>query len=150
MNHEAVTYPALNSRLALRIALSRLKGMTVGLAGMIESRFSSLAEFFESDPRTIATVLGTRSLKMFERDVLDEALKTARAEEEWITANKVRPLYFTDADYPQRLLDCPDAPVMLYTFGNADFNARHVIGIVGTRHATVYGLSLGRNRPVGR
>ena len=141
MNPAPPNFTRKNSELVLRIALSRLKGMTIGFAGMIESRFASLFEFFESDTRTIAAILGSQSLKMFDRDVRDEALRTARAEEEWITVNKVRPLYFTDAAYPQRLLDCPDAPVILYTIGKTDFNARHVIGIVGTRHATVYGLS---------
>lgn len=141
MEEAAMTYPGLNSELVRRIALSRLKGMTIGLARMIETRFASLSEFFDADSRTIAAVLGSQSLKMFDREVRDEALNAARSEEEWISLNKVRPLYFTDPAYPQRLLDCPDAPVMLYAFGDADFNARHVIGIVGTRHATVYGLS---------
>ncbi|MDE6225041.1 MAG: DNA-protecting protein DprA, partial [Muribaculaceae bacterium] len=115
--------------------------MTFGLAGLIESRFSSLNEFFASDSRSISTILGTQSSKMFAREVLDMALAQAQAEEQWVRSNNVKPLYFTDPDYPTRLLDCDDAPIMLYVLGNANLNPQHVVGIVGTRHATVYGLS---------
>ncbi|MDE5969896.1 MAG: DNA-processing protein DprA [Muribaculaceae bacterium] len=141
MSSNIYNNPQLYSELTLRIALSRLKGMTFGLAGLIESRFSSLNEFFASDSRSISTILGTQSSKMFAREVLDMALAQAQAEEQWILSNKVKPLYFTDPDYPTRLLDCDDAPIMLYVLGNANLNPQHVIGIVGTRHATVYGLS---------
>ena len=141
MSSNICNNPPLYSELTLRIALSRIKGMTFGLANLIESHFSSLSEFFASDSRSIATILGSQSLKMFARQVLDDALSQAQAEEQWILSNKVKPLYFTDPDYPTRLLECDDAPVMLYVLGNANLNAQHVIGIVGTRHATVYGLS---------
>ena len=141
MSSNIYNNPQLHSELTLRIALSRLKGMTFGLAGLIESRFSSLNEFFASDSRSISTILGTQSSKMFAREVLDMALAQAQAEEQWVRSNNVKPLYFTDPDYPTRLLDCDDAPIMLYVLGNANLNPQHVVGIVGTRHATVYGLS---------
>jgi DNA processing protein len=48
-------------------------------------------------------------------------------------------LCLNDADYPKRLKEAPDAPLMLFYKGNADLNARHIIDIVGTRHCTRYG-----------
>ena len=38
--------------------------------------------------------------------------------------------------------ECPDAPILLYFFGNTDLNQRHVINIIGTRHCTPYGRDI--------
>jgi len=48
-------------------------------------------------------------------------------------------MFFLDKTYPSRLKDIDDAPVVLYTKGNINFNAEKIIGIVGTRNATPYG-----------
>jgi len=47
--------------------------------------------------------------------------------------------------YPHRLAECPDAPLLLYTAGDVNLDARYVIGIVGTRHSTAYGQSVTEN-----
>lgn len=64
-----------------------------------------------------------------------------RAEEEllWCEKKQIRVLLPSDASYPRRLLDCPDAPLALFYRGNADLNAAHVIAVVGTRQSTPYG-----------
>jgi DNA processing protein len=74
----------------------------------------------------------------------DDALMRAAAEMEFITKNGIRALTPNDDDYPQRLKDCPDAPLVVYYKGTADLNPRYVIDIVGTRHATPYGQDLVR------
>ncbi len=67
-----------------------------------------------------------------------------RAEEELEYDEKhgIRVLCLNDAEYPQRLRECPDAPLMLFYKGTADLNARRIINVVGTRHATAYGKDL--------
>ena len=57
----------------------------------------------------------------------DEALHRAAAEMEFITKNNIRALTLVDADYPQRLSECPDAPLLLYYKGCANFNQRYVL-----------------------
>lgn len=50
------------------------------------------------------------------------------------------------ADYPQRLRDLPDLPLVLYGTGNpACLNGRRYVGMVGTRRPTKYGLSACRD-----
>ena len=45
-----------------------------------------------------------------------------------------------DDDYPFRLKQCVDSPIMLYAKGNAvNLNAKRIISVVGTRKATDYG-----------
>ena len=67
-----------------------------------------------------------------------------RAEEElaWAEDHGVTALCLNDDDYPRRLKEAPDAPLMLFYKGNANLNARHIINIVGTRHCTRYGEDL--------
>ena len=50
--------------------------------------------------------------------------------------------FFTEKNYPRRLKQCADAPLLLYTKGNIDWNPDKLVSIVGTRHATDYGKGL--------
>lgn len=61
------------------------------------------------------------------------------AEIAFIEKHQVRPLFITDEDYPRRLLNCYDAPVLLYYKGNADLNQPRIIAVVGSRSHTTYG-----------
>lgn len=67
-----------------------------------------------------------------------------RAEKElaFIEKNHIKSYFITEADYPYRLSECPDAPVLFYYKGNANLNAPHIISIVGTRKASEYGRAL--------
>ncbi len=73
--------------------------------------------------------------------VTQQVLSLAEKEVEFIERYKIRPLYFTDSDYPERLRQCEDGPVILYVKSNCDinFNADKIISVVGTRKATAYG-----------
>ena len=51
-------------------------------------------------------------------------------------------LTFRDAAYPRRLKNIPDPPLVLYYKGKLpDFDGNPVIGVVGTRKASPYGLT---------
>ncbi|MES1223657.1 MAG: DNA-processing protein DprA, partial [Bacteroidota bacterium] len=52
---------------------------------------------------------------------------------------KIVPLFFSDKNYPQRLLNCYDPPAMLFYKGNADLNASKIIALIGTRNNSDYG-----------
>jgi DNA processing protein len=71
-----------------------------------------------------------------------EVLKRADLEIGFIQKNKIKTFYFLDEDYPERLKHCLDGPIMLYYKGNASLNAKKIIGIVGTRTASSYGISI--------
>lgn len=70
------------------------------------------------------------------------ALSRAAQEMEFIQKHHIRPLLLGDEAYPQRLAECPDAPILLYYMGSADLNQQRIINIVGTRHCTTYGQDL--------
>ena len=75
----------------------------------------------------------------------DDAMKRADFELHYMQEHSIRGLVLGDDDYPQRLYECPDAPLVLYYIGNCDLNQTKIVSIVGTRQMTVYGQDLIRH-----
>ena len=72
----------------------------------------------------------------------NEPMRRAEAEIRFMEEHRIRALTLTSDDYPQRLTECPDAPIIIYYTGNADLNQARIISIVGTRRMTTYGEDL--------
>ena len=75
---------------------------------------------------------------------IGQALRYAENELRTAESMGVRPLVMGDDDYPSRLLECADAPLVLYYQGSASLNQKRVVSIVGTRRCTPYGQDLVR------
>ena len=71
-----------------------------------------------------------------------EPMKRAEFELQFMQEHQIRAISLNDEDYPQRLIECPDAPLVLYYRGNADLNQAKIVSIVGTRQMTAYGADL--------
>ena len=128
------------TRQTYRLALSMAKGMHPKVVEELLGRIGSEEDFFSMPERELQRITGGK-LKILTDEYRSELLKRAEAEERFCADNNVRCTYFTDPAYPRRLLECDDAPAMLYSLGSTDLNARHVISIVGTRNATTYGVN---------
>lgn len=120
------------------MALSSLRSLHPKLASQILARIGGEEEFFCLSKQQLAAAVGFNN-RLFDADLRAKALAEAEREYQFLSRNNIRPLYFTDADYPQRLLECDDAPLMLYGLGDCNLNDARFISIVGTRHATAYG-----------
>jgi DNA processing protein len=129
-----------SEKLVYRIAFSRIKGMTLLAAKRFLELVGSEKEMFTLPLREIERLTGLGS-RNFDDSVRTELLDHARNELRFIEGHSISTIYFTDEAYPQRLLECDDAPLLLYVSGKVNFNARYVIGIVGTRNATQYGFN---------
>ncbi len=57
----------------------------------------------------------------------------------FLEKHAIKPLFIGDKCYPQRLINCPDAPILLYYKGNASLNEQKIISIIGTRTNSQYG-----------
>jgi DNA processing protein len=70
-----------------------------------------------------------------------DVLGRAQREIEFIERYGIKTFFYLDANYPQRLRQCEDCPIVLFTKGNADvnLNQKKVISIIGTRSMTDYG-----------
>lgn len=127
-----------DEQLRYRIALASVKGMNRLLAESLVELTGDVSAFFTLSQRELSDLTGWNS-SLFSEVERGKALMTATGEVEFIRKNNITPLFFTDADYPQRLLECDDAPLILYYKGNVSFQQPRVVSIVGTRHATPYG-----------
>lgn len=102
---------------------------TLGSAKAIYEHRNDLKEIVPEGTQRLFTVMKN----------WDEALKRAEVETEFIIKKKISCLCKGQPDYPQRLEECPDAPLVLFYKGNADLNTSRIISIVGTRRCTAYG-----------
>ena len=73
---------------------------------------------------------------------MKEALERAQHELEWINIHGIRVWTLADEDYPYRLRQCPDRPLLLYGKGNLHPSDGHIVSIVGTRRPTERGKEL--------
>ncbi|MFN3342860.1 MAG: DNA-processing protein DprA [Flavobacteriales bacterium] len=69
-------------------------------------------------------------------------LERAEKEMEFIRRNKIRASTFLDSAFPQRLKNCEDAPLVLFSLGNTDFNTSRIVSIVGTRQPSEKGKEI--------
>lgn len=127
------------------IALTQLKGVSTSNAKVLYEAFGSAKAIYENrnDIRSIIPDATPRMVGAMQS--WDDALKRAEAELEFIGSKKMRVLCLNDDDYPQRLKECDDAPVVLFYCGNADLNKAKVVSMVGTRKCSEYGKDLCRN-----
>lgn len=72
----------------------------------------------------------------------DDAMKRAEFEMKYIQEHHIKALTLNNENYPQRLRECPDAPIIIYYLGNSDLNQAKIVSIVGTRNITTYGQDL--------
>ena len=63
----------------------------------------------------------------------------AENELEYIQQNNIETSYFLEDGYPKNLLQCIDAPILIFKDGNINLQNERIISIVGTRNMTSYG-----------
>ncbi len=94
--------------------------------------FADSAAFEDLSPEARAS-LGDKDLKEAQK-ILDACMKRG-----------IGILSFRDAGYPARLKNIADPPVVLYYKGRLpDFDGLPLIGVVGTRRASAYGLTVAK------
>lgn len=124
-----------------QIALTFVKNIGHSLGKVLVSHLGSAEAVFNATHNKLLNVpgIGEKTIREFN---FDEALQKAADELKFVEKNNIDVLFYTDSRYPKRLKNCFDSPILLYSKGNADLNARRVISIVGTRNATDYGRQL--------
>jgi DNA processing protein len=128
-----------NKELVFLIALAMLPGIggitarkLIHLFGSPEAVFREKKEYLRKIPR-IGEMLADNAIK-------NMALEEAQRELEYTRTEGISVFCFGEPDYPRRLSQCDDAPVLIYSKGNAKYNADKVLGVVGTRRPTQDGL----------
>ncbi len=105
------------------------------------TRFITPEAIFKATKQALMEVPGVGAITA-QHILSKEALKKAREHLKFIEKYQVQVLFYTDDNYPFRLKNCDDAPILLYYRGTADLNHPRIVSIVGTRMATSYGKLL--------
>ncbi len=131
----------INDQLKYQIATTLIPGVGPVLARNLISYCGGVEAVFREKEKNLLKIpeIGPITAKaIVNHSVFD------RAEQEcvFIEKNKLKTFFFLEENYPQRLRNCSDAPVILYFKGDADFNQQKVIAIVGTRKASEYGKEI--------
>ncbi|MDE3184802.1 MAG: DNA-processing protein DprA [Bacteroidota bacterium] len=131
----------MQKELLYQIALTLVPNIGDVRAKALIQHFGDAAAVFHAPKKAFESVGGIGS------KAVDSILKFkdfSRAEEEidFIKKYKIAPLFLTDKNYPQRLLNCYDSPPLLYYKGNAELNCSKIVAIVGTRNHNEYGKNI--------
>jgi len=130
----------MNEQLLYHIAITSIPNIGAITAKKLIAYCGSSEEVFKETKSKLEKIPGIGSV--YAKSILDhktEALSIAEQELKFIQKNKIVPLFYLNENYPKRLLQCEDSPIVLYTKGNVDFNQQKVVSIVGTRKVTEYG-----------
>ncbi|MEI6048773.1 MAG: DNA-processing protein DprA [Bacteroidota bacterium] len=107
-------------------------------ARKLVSHFGCVEAVFHEPYRNLIKIpgIGSEIAKYItDRSYLDAAEKEA----DYITKNNIKCYFYLDNDYPFRLRQCDDSPVVFFFMGNCDLNASKILSVVGTRNATTRG-----------
>ncbi len=129
-----------NEALFYQIALTMVPGIGAKTGRVLLEHFGSATEVFKTPLKQLKNVdgIGEVRAKGFKDE---EIFKRAEKELAFVLKNNIKPLAINH-DYPKRLANCSDAPLLMYYKGNADFEATKIVAIVGTRKNTDYGQKL--------
>ena len=127
--------------LAHWIWLAHRPVLTDLMKAQILSQYGDPEQVYFEDRFENVEGLTAQGLSALQNKDLTEAHKILSACEE----KHLHILTLAEEAYPSRLRQIPDPPLVLYYKGRLpDFDSTAVIGVVGTRHATGYGLQAAR------
>lgn len=139
-----MSFPTTINEQVCVLALSRVQVHNPALLRQIMDVAGSATELFDN-LQYINDILPGISPTLVEALRVPEIMERAKREMDFVCSKGIKLTCLNDSDYPARLLECCDAPIALYSLGDIPFNAKHIVSIVGTRHATEYGKGLCRN-----
>lgn len=124
-----------------QLALTQVPGIGAVGAKALLTHFGTAEAVFKAPLKEIIQVRGigpasAKNIRSFQDFNLIEA------ELRFLEKHHIKALSIGESDYPQRLAQCYDAPVLLFYKGKANLSSAKVISVVGTRSATAYGKSL--------
>src|SRR6185295_3755928 len=111
----------MDGELISRLAIPFVPNIGPIQARLLIDHFGSASAIFSARINELMAIEGigkvrARSIKSF------KDFDKAKNELRFIQKYNIRPLFITDADFPRRLLNCADSPVVLFYKGEADLN----------------------------
>jgi DNA processing protein len=131
----------MNNDLLYQIALTLVPNIGDVHAKALASLYGNAQSIFKAKKKELEAIEGIGTIRAQSiKNFVD--FSSIEDEIKFIERYKIAPLFITDKNYPQRLLNCYDSPVLLFYRGNADLNTTKIISVVGTRNNSEYGKSV--------
>ncbi|MBC7912885.1 MAG: DNA-protecting protein DprA [Pyrinomonadaceae bacterium] len=124
-----------------QIGLTLIPGVGAVNSRLLLKHFGTAEDVFSAKKSQLLLIPGIGE-KTAQSILQHDFFERAERELDFVEKYKIKTLFYTSEEYPKRLKNCYDAPVLLYYKGNADLNKSRVVSIVGTRNATAYGKDL--------
>lgn len=128
----------MSEKLKYKIALSLIPGIGGILARNLVAYVGSVEGIFSESLNALVKIPGIGEVNA-RRIKNSKVLGKAEKEIQFIQKYKIDAFFYTDNNFPRRLRNCVDAPILIYSKGKINFDEQRVISIVGTRNATDYG-----------
>ncbi len=131
----------MNNDLLYQIALTLTPNIGDVHAKALVNIYGDAQSIFKAKKKELEAIEGIGTIRAKSiKDFID--FTSCEEEIKFIEKYKITPLFITDANYPQRLLNCYDSPPLLYYRGNADLNTSKIVSVVGTRNHSDYGKNV--------
>ncbi|HEX8376946.1 MAG TPA: DNA-processing protein DprA [Pedobacter sp.] len=124
-----------------QIALTLIPGVGSVNSRLLLKHFGTAEEVFKARKPNLLAIPGIGE-KTTQTILQQSFFERAEKELAFVEKYKIQTFFYASDDYPKRLKNCYDAPILLYYKGNADLNCSRIVSIVGTRKATPYGKEL--------
>lgn len=134
----------MNKEALYMTALSQMPRLNILNKHILLDSMGSATNVFENRADIKSVLPDAASIVLENLARMEELLPRAQQELEWAKSMHIQCLCLNDAEYPARMRECPDAPLILYYRGTADLNCIHIINMVGTRKCSEYGKDICR------
>ncbi|AWH84488.1 DNA-protecting protein DprA [Flavobacterium album] len=125
------------------LALLRVEGVGDIVAKRLINHCGSAEAVFKAKKSQILAIEGIGEI-LYNNLKNTHVFTLAEAEMKFIATSGIKPLFYLEPNYPERLKHCIDGPVLLFSSGTINLENRKTISIVGTRQMTSYGSDLCR------
>src|SRR4030095_14725791 len=127
----------MNSQLLYQLALTEIPNVGWVQEKILAQYFHDAEKIFKAKLSTLEKIEGIGTIRANSIKAFTD-FSNAQEELKFIQRFRIKPLFITDKEYPQRLLNCYDPPTLLFYKGNANLNAAKIVSIIGTRMHTDY------------
>jgi DNA processing protein len=129
---------ATEEELLYRIALTQTEHIGHCNGRRLLETFGSAKALFKAPFKQLMAIpgMGIKRATVFSHQ---PDLKKLQQEITFIKKHNIKPIFIQDEDYPDKLKECPDAPLLLYYKGTSALKNRKMVAIIGSRENTDYG-----------
>lgn len=124
-----------------KLALALIPGIGANIARALMSRCDTAADIFRLKRRDLILIPGIGTL-LADRLLHSGTFRRAEEEVRYLEKEHLYCHFLFDEDYPSRLAQCPDAPIVFFRRGELPGPGFRMLSVVGTRNPTSRGRQI--------